>query len=388
MILVSEVAHPGEIHVEVNSAFLRVFTYLEPAEQIVYRAEQGHVNSINAQVGLSHKIKFVAFKQYYDPKAFSWPARIIGEIKEIYRSLKLGRKLNAQTYIWTCIFSTGHFFLSLYLIFFRNKNVKHLIVLHGELEFLKSTNRKHTTAALGLVLKLAINLSGQNTQYIVLGNRIKDHLEKYFSKDIIKKIVTVLHPYCYDLNVKPALFKENESPLVFGTIGTQMLSKNSEQIFDLANMFEEKINNGVLNFRTIGKVLPEINPFKNKLVNQLYPDAFVPYSIFENEARKLNFVLFFYSNDSYQLCASGAVFEVIKLGLPIISIYNDYFDWLFEDYGKMGFLCNNVIEMKSLIGDIVDGKLTVEINEVLKNIAAFKIKNNLHSIAADLKSKL
>jgi len=387
MILVSEVVHPGEVHLEFNIALLKVFCYVYPNGPIIYRAEKEQSDLVKTRSSLSN-VEFCEFKGYYDPRNFSWLKRITGEIKQIHNTLQLGRKKNVDTYLWTCLFPTGHFFLSLYLIFFRNKNVKHLIVLHGELEFLKSANRKHTTAAFGLVLKLAINLGRRDTQYIVLGNRIKDHLEKYFSKDIIKKIVTVLHPYCYDLNIKPALFKENESSLAFGTIGNQMLSKNSEQIFDLANMLEEKINNGVLNFRTIGKVLPEINPFKNKLVNQLYPDAFVPYSIFENEARKLNFVLFFYSNDSYQLCASGAVFEVIKLGLPIISIYNDYFDWLFEDYGKMGFLCNNVFEMNSLIRDIVDGKLTAEINEMLENIAAFKIKNNLHSIAADLKSKL
>jgi hypothetical protein len=263
-----------------------------------------------------------------------------------------------------------------------------LIVLHGELEFLKSANRKKTTVAFGVMLKLAINLGNKTTRYIVLGDRIKHHLKGYFSNNVTKRIITILHPYSYNSDQKQVAFDVNKTPLKFGAIGTQMLSKNSILIFDLARILEKEIARRALAFRTIGKVLPEVSPFKNKLVNQRYPDVFVPNATFETEVGKLDFVLFFYSNDSYQLCASGAIFEVIKLGIPIISIYNDYFDWLFDDYGEMGFLCKDINEMSAVILNIVKGKLTEEIDVFVKNIEIFKTQNNLQSIAIDLATKL
>ncbi|WP_295794831.1 hypothetical protein [Mucilaginibacter sp.] len=388
MILVSEVVHPGEVHLEFNAALLQVFSSVYPNESFIYRAEDEQLKLVKERILTPLNIEFCGFDSYYDPKAFSWPARIFGEIKEIYRSLRLGEKRNVSTYLWTCLFPTGHLFLSLYLFIFRSKKAKHLIVLHGELEFLKSANRKKTTIAFGVMLKLAINLGNKTTRYIVLGDRIKGHLESYFSNNVTKRIITILHPYSYHSDYKQVAFDVDKTPLTLGAIGTQMLSKNSNLIFELARILEKEIARGALDFRTIGKVLPEISPFTNKLVNQRYPDAFVPNAIFETEVGKLDFVLFFYSNDSYQLCASGAIFEVIKLGIPIISIYNDYFDWLFNDYGEMGFLCKDINEMSAVILNIVNGKLTTEIDVFVRNIETFKTKNNLQSIATDLATKL
>lgn len=388
MILISEIAHPGEVHIEVNRSLIEIISHINPADQIVYRAETEQVKAVSTFIQPSRQIKFISFEKYYDPKSFNWSARVLGEIKQIYRSLKVGKELNTQTYVWTCLFSTGQFFLNFYLLFFNKRNVKHLIVLHGELEFLKPTNRKRSEMFLGVILKLAIIISLKSTKYIVLGDRIRDHLKMYLPDRIIKRIVPILHPYKYNLNDQFVEFHNNLKPIVFGAIGTQMLKKNSHSIFYLANSLEEEIANDNISFVTIGKVLPEISPFVNKSVNQIYPNSFVPQVLFENETKKLNFVLFFYDNHSYQLCASGAVFEVIKMGLPIISIYNDYFDWLFQKYGQMGFLCNNIDEIKDVIRNIVEGRLDDEINTMLKTIMNFKIQNRLEVIAADLVSKL
>jgi hypothetical protein len=387
MIIVSEVAHPGEIHLEVNSSLLQIITDIHPNELIVFRAETEHTSAVSSYFKHSSNIQIITFDKYYDPKTFSWPARIIGEMKEIYRSLKTGRKLNAGTYLWTCIFPTGHFFLSLYLAVFGNRRVKHIIVLHGELEFLRDGKTK-VDYFLGLALKWAIKLSRRNTTYIVLGDRIKDHLKAYFPERILKRVTPILHPYHYNSDSAVTDFRSDLKPIVFGAIGTQMLSKNSNYIFDLAQGLQNEIVGGDFTFATVGKVLPELFPYKNKLVTQLYPDSFVPQSIFEAEAKKLNFVLFFYNNDSYKLCPSGAIFEVIKLGLPVISIHNDYFDWLFEKYGHMGFLCNNLDEMSLLIKNIRDGSLEPEINRILKTIQKFKKENDLKSIAVDLAGKI
>ena len=388
MILITEVSHPGDVHVEVNSSFVEIISKIYPDEQIVFRAEKGHIAAVSKFFKDPRNLSFVGFEKYYDPKAFSWRQRIVGEIKEIKRSLKAGAQSDASTCAWTCIFPTGQFFLSLYLMLFNRRKTNHLIVLHGELEFLRDKRRKKTEAFLGFLQKCAIRLSPKNVRYIVLGDSIKTHLKAYFSERVLQKVIPILHPYHYDDNKQAILTRDCAKPVLLGTIGTQMLSKNSQHIFSLAEGMREDIVRGDFKFITIGKVLPELLAYKNEFVTQLYADSFVPPSIFEEEVNKLDFVLFFYDNNSYRLCPSGAIFEVIKLGKPVISTHNSYFDWLFEKYGKMGFLCRDINAMRLLIKEIKAGKRDNEINQVLETIRQFKVYNDLNAIAVDLAAKL
>lgn len=387
MILISEISHPGEIHLEANSSLVEILSLIYRHDQIIFRAEARHVDAVRRYV-IDERIHFVRFKEYYNPKAFSWSTRIFGEIREVYRSLKLGVKTNSEMYVWTCIFPTGQFFLSLYLLFFNKKKIGHLIVLHGELEFLRKKKRKKTEVLLGALQSWAMKLTPENVRYIVLGESIKHHLLHYLPERVLKRVITMVHPYHYSFDNVANDFQIDAKPILFGAIGTQMLTKNSNFVFRLASYFKEEVLAGDLKFVTIGKVLPEISPYENELVVQLYANSFVPQSIFESEVRKLNFVLFFYDSSSYQLCASGAIFEVIKSGIPVISICNEYFKWLFAEFGELGFLCEDLNEMQNLITRIMKGELSDEIISVRKNIIKFKEQNSIRKIAAELSNKL
>src|SRR5690606_29549129 len=130
-------------------------------------------------------------------------------------------------------------------------------------------------------------------------------------------------------------------------------------------------------FESIGQVLPELKPYTNALVDARYSRDFVPREQFKKAVESLDFVLFFYDNQSYELCASGAVFEAFKRGLPIISIKNDYFMWLFETYGAMGFLGDNLNDIKLIISKIINGEMTTEISSILVNITTLRKENDL-----------
>lgn len=386
MIVASEVVHTGEVHLEFNSCFLQIIRKMYPDQPIVFRSEERHARALRQSLDFQTGIILNPFRAYYDRKAYSWPKRIWGEIKTIYRTLRFGRKQKADKYVWTCLFPTGHLFLVLLLNLYK-KDHPHIIVLHGELELLKENGKRGTEKFLGHILRYAMKISPSRVQYIVLGDSIRENLRPHVPPTVLEKVISILHPYEYSRGaaIRPEL---STKPIRFGAIGTQMLAKNSQYLFDLASAFQPAIDAGGVSFESIGQVLPEMEGYSSPMVTAKYSADFVPQDLFEKAVEELDFVLFFYDNQSYELCASGAVFEAIKRGVPIISIENDYFKWLFRTYGAMGFLCKDLNEMKNLIGQIINGEKRSEIRSSLVSIKKFRQENDLASIASDLSTKL
>lgn len=384
MIIISEVVHNGEVHLQVNSCFVEMIYQIYPDKRIMYRGENEHIASLKKKLQKKnvHNVEFSAFDKYYDEKKYNWGLRIVGECIQIIKTLLKGQKLKNELYVWTCLFPTGHFFLN--LISFFQKEKKHVIILHGELEFLKIKNKKSTEKLFGFILKAGMNISSNKTKYIVLGESIKNNLKEIVNEQILNKTYTFLHPYNFNVEMSFS-YQYNYKKIIMGTIGTQMLSKKSNLIYQLSTRFKDDILQDKLIFRTIGKVLPELYPYQTDLVEKLYADTFVFQDQFEYEISKLNFVLFFYDNSSYQLCASGAIFEAIRLDIPIISIENDYFKWLFNTYGEMGFLCRDLKEIESIITELQKGDHQEKIQIFKNNMTKFKIQNNIINLALNLK---
>ncbi|MBS7231921.1 hypothetical protein KHA90_12895 [Flavobacterium psychroterrae] len=387
VIIISEVTHTGEVHFQVNSCFVEMISGLYPSQKIIFYAETNHNNAVKES--LSNKqlnnLEFLPFEGYYDEKKFKWTSKIIGECIQIVKILRKGKLLKSELFVWTCLFPTGHFFLNFLLLF--QKKSKHIIILHGELEFLKISGKRKSEVFLGIILKAGIYLSSKKTKYIVLGENIKKSLKKIVSHRILKRTHSILHPYNFSVDYYlKDLNNSNDQLLNIGAIGTQMLSKNSNYIYSLAEYYKADIIQDKINFITIGKILPELHPFETDLVKKLYSDSFVSQKNFEIEISKLNFIIFFYDNTAYELCASGAIFEAIRLDVPIISIKNDFFQWLFDSYGEMGFLCNNLDDIKLIIDGLKRDGFNEKLVNFRKNIAKFKNDNDLTSLAIKLKT--
>lgn len=383
--MISEVVHNGEAHLQVNSCFVQMVSMLHPSKRIVFRAEAKHIAALKKSLPHSEcsNLEFLSYEKYYNEKKYNWGLRIIGESLQIIKSLRKGKSLGNELYIWTCLFPTGHFFLNFLLLFQRDR--KHLIILHGELEYLKVKNKRIIEIIFGLVLRLGMNLSTKQTKYIVLGDNIKKSLSDKIGQRILKRTYSILHPYNFFVE-KDLITVNNSECLIIGAIGTQMLSKNSNYIYSLANYFKEDILKSKISFVTIGKVLPELHQYETDLVKKFYSNSFVSQKEFEFEISKLDYIIFFYDNTAYQLCASGAIFEAIRLGVPVISIKNDYFNWLFDSYGAMGFLCDTMEELEIVIMNLKNGEYKKDLEIFNNNMVQFKANNDIKNLALNLKS--
>ncbi len=256
------------------------------------------------------------------------------------------------------------------------------IVCHGEMELLEKENGGIYARLKRVILKNFFYKTGlsEYLYFIVLGDSIKDNLSKLLSEDRIKHFRSIDHPF-YLLN------NDNESPishkrdgyLNIGLIGTLSPAKGLYEF----KKFVELINSLKLdvNITIIGRINTHQEDEFLKYHNIKVTWGYLERSEMETKIKSLDYVLYFYPQDSYRLIASGAVFDAIKFNLPIISFKNDYFSYLFKKLDYPGFLTDNIEEMVDIIMN--NGKITID-KEINKDVfhpvvIAEKLKQFIYS---------
>ena len=79
----------------------------------------------------------------------------------------------------------------------------------------------------------------------------------------------------------------------------------------------------------------------------------LPRNIFENKIKELDYLLFFYDEDTYKLTASGALFDALLFEKPSIYLSNDYFDDAIGNR-SIGYRCSSVDEMVKTVEKIIE----------------------------------
>ena len=172
--------------------------------------------------------------------------------------------------------------------------------------------------------------------------------------------------------------------IVFGSIGVMSFQKNSHWFFILASqIFKNKFKLKPV-FNVIGPAIDNVvNDYSHKLngVNILSNDNKVPLSEHEmsNAINGLDYSVFVYGSDSYRLKMSGAVLDSFSFLKPVIAIKNPMFMFLFEKMGDIGYLCNDLDELKDVIIDLLNNfdtkRYWQQQENILKNRNIFSIEN-------------
>lgn len=349
-IVIAEPVHFADTHVQVNSAFVALFRYVFAQHRVQLIAEKKHIDAIRANAG--DKVRDIStrsFTAYSRPGFFYWPQKILGECWQIFTVVRTARKSRPELLVWLCLFPTGHLLLQcLSRIYLRGQ--KQVIVLHGELEYLKPHQKGLSDRFLGGVLKRALSGAGPDSSYIVLGDSIRTNLLRY---GIVAEatVSAVPHPYLYtDLVEKKE--EVQQRALRICTFGTLKKAKNTQLFFEMADRFGQEIRAGKLNFSTIGKLSEELNAYRSVFVQHYKPSEFIPQQEYEQQIRQYDLAVFFYDNAHYNLTASGVVHECIKLGIPFLALHNDYFASVTEAHA-VGILFPSADEMESYIRAMV-----------------------------------
>jgi hypothetical protein len=378
MIVVLELNQVGKSHVIVNSALLTIIKGFSK-NKLCFFSEKEHSYLVQQSLINDIDTEYYPFTQVKNFKLFF--IREIISFFKLFHVLFFIRRKKVNFLFITSISPPSHFFLKLLFPLFKCETI---VTLHGELEFLRE-NKRGIWKYWGKILKIALCFrNSNNLKYLVLGETVKNNLLQ-----IIKlkpsNVLTIDHPVIYS-NIKNKIV--DADIITFGSVGVASLHKKSHKIFQLAEKFKEEIVNKQVCFEIVGRVLPNIHSYVNKYVDYSSENDLIDRTDFENKVANLDYLLFFYDNDFYKLCSSGAFFDAVNFEKPILSIKNDFFCYYFNKLGNIGYLFNSEIELSLKIKELLSNFPVEEYTDQVNNLKKAKKILSLSSISESLYNQL
>ena len=151
---------------------------------------------------------------------------------------------------------------------------------------------------------------------------------------------------------KDALLKKknNQNIINIGFIGTISLEKGGKEFIDLVS-FSRLYEN--IKLTATGacdkKIMALIDILEIKFKYQKSPTNYEEYI---KNINNLDYSVYLFNDDTYIYRVSGTLMDSISLGIPIIALKNVYFEFLFNKYGDIGYLCSDTSNLKKLIKDM------------------------------------
>ncbi|WP_058485668.1 glycosyltransferase family protein [Defluviitalea phaphyphila] len=362
----------GNEHEVVNGMLINM--YKSMYKKVILRTVKSHYEKINKYIKFDRDINYrcILNIREINYKLATLLQYIIGVFYDIYYYIK------AKEILFLTINPFSLFFIKFLNILLKKKVI---FVCHGELDSLRKEGLNYFSIYYRFILilfRFIFNIKiNMNIYYIILGESIKNNLlqlNPYYKK---LNLIVIDHPYDYSETFFKGIKRENKSKnntIKLGIVGVATKEKNSDKIFELADMFQQEIKDKKLEFTIVGKIKFNIEKYNKHNVKMpgLGKDL-IEREEYERIVNELDYILFFYDKDSYKLIASGSFFDAIKMGKPIISIKNDFFNYYFSKYGDMGYLCDNINDMINVINNLL-----------LKNIKTDVFKNNIKRAKNDL----
>lgn len=347
MIYIVEPQCYGVEHSLGNAAFLHLLKEIYPNEKIIFFADNSHLTIVK-NIALLEEVEYVEIEI---------PKKGLGSIKRFQRELLLTNYIlrNAKNYhvnkiLFTSFTTPGLVSLKFLLVFYNKTKVS--IIPHSILETLyikKSNNINDIVFNFNFWVK---KFKTKRINYIFLGKSIESNLLK-IEPNIINYSICFDLPYLYSNFCK---INDNKCFKIFGYLGSLSTYKGGESFLKLTN---NHFNNLVYKpkFQIIGRVVSEsLNKCIGDNVQIISPTIDLTRTEFDLHLSKIDYSVFCFSSSSYKLRASGTIFDSISYLKPIISLRNDFFEYYFDKFGDIGYLCDSIGEMEQAISLILKGK--------------------------------
>lgn len=342
----------GHVHENFNTAFLLSLLY--QGYNVDYYADKTSVQAIsnllrsNTDQDIFEKVKFSNLRVVKGTSSVFVLTRYLwGTILNLYglfgsRGSKIVFVQNNPLFIW----------LMPIISIFKKKEIE--TVCHGELEM--TIEHFPVYKPRFLYKKLQQSFFNyckipKNVKFILLGESIFDNFIKIYPRVNRDQFKWIDHPYIFQSRKFPLKIISNK--LIIGTVGLMESSKGLSMLVELSNSLSKYIIDGRLEIKVIGAHNLNINNYP--YVNFISKDGgMLDTNVFYKEINKLDYILYFYRKESYQLKASGAILDAINLEKPIISLNNDYFEYIFNKVGAFGFLVEDIHQMENIIAKLIN----------------------------------
>lgn len=266
---------------------------------------------------------------------------------------------------------------------------KVLIFCHGELELLvDQTNEggilhKLLTYFLrGFFLSPKTKLSS-GLYFAVTGESILFNLSKILDSKMMTHFISSDHAYIFCRDTKDTFADERK--LSLGWIGVFNTFKGGDNLLLIANGIDLK-HSSQIRLSITGRVYYDVNLLIEKGINLPLNNGvgMLSRDEFNKCISTLDYVLFLYPVDTYAFTASGAIMDAIDMRIPILALKNDYFNYIFNKYGNIGYLADTVDELVDIIKHLEKDRSFLP----MPNFDNIQNKLSAETIAISLKQKL
>lgn len=364
----------GNLHEMYNASSLQMFSFI--FDEIVYVADNTSKQQVTKILnGLCDNIQY---KKIFVPSANNKIMALIKQIFALINNCYYLIKANNDDIVIINYNTMSNIYI---LNFFTKKmNKKVIIVCHGEMltlcEILKTS--KLFSLSKTFFTNEKINIA-PGLYFSVLGDVILKNLKPYISNKVYQKFIPFDHSAIFSEKNNKDNFSNNIVKI--GVLGIRK-DKGLVELLNLSNRLKKLYNK--LEISIIGKIDADYDKIVNSGINisKNSINKFLSRDEMEDKISNINFILFMYPKTGYRVTASGALFDAIEFEKPIIAIKNDYFEYIFNKYGSIGKLVNNIEEMEQEIIDLTNGKkYNIDFNRLKKYITP-------SNIAQDLKIRL
>lgn len=325
----------GSYHEVVNQGYLMMVSQLY--DEVIYIAEKKSISNLRSLLDACHvdcSNVFFVEKTFWFPKFKS--AGLSYLLKLIIVSF-----LNYYYYIKSSkdedVFYNNNLFFALALIssfsFWKKNHV--YLMCHNEMEMIDEKKRNTGVMKIwGCFLKIMLSkcVINKKIKLLLLSPKMVDYVKGFVSTKNFSQIDWIDHCYIRPKNEIVVEQKLNSGSLKIGIPGAITETRGLRQLKKIL----KRVNNSNIKLHATSFVAGIRDSANFECLNK--KGGLLPFSEYNAYIQQMDVLVLFYEVGSYKLTASGAILEAIWNLKPVFALKNDYFDYLFQRFGRIGRL--------------------------------------------------
>ncbi len=383
MILACEPVCRGFEHTAVNAAMLAVVKEAFPEEDLLFTAEEKHLQLVAQDPFLRAKGGLTLEPLLVPQHKASSSERFDIDFRTVQSLFASAEQRKASLLFFTCI--GGETLHAIKLLLDRFPGIRCVVVLHGIVASVlkgpsllpwKNRHRFRTWF---------LREPSERLSYIVLGESIERELTARFPA-LKPHLVSLDLPYQYA--APEEYFPFRNRMVSFGSLGVLRKVKGSGLFLKLAGEVTAIHTAYRPRFVCVGPIVDKkLRKFLSGAVSVPSPDAPIPLEEYAAHARQLDYTIMLHGAGT-TLNGSGVLFDAFSYLKPVIALKSSFFSSYFERMGNIGYLCDHYDDLKQRVVDLLNNPPADEYSLQRQALLAGREQLQVPVLATNLRRKL
>jgi hypothetical protein len=383
MIVICEPQFWGFQHAQANAALIGTVAYAFQEEELLFFAEAEHIRYVKNILD-AHSIVVKYCEAAIPPRGLQNYQRFAPDLRLCRTVFHSAHKNLANTIIFCSV--TTPCLISIKALIRCYWDIVCLVVPH---DILQEVTRAPPPLPNRRLFWFRRWISFGNTdrlRYVVPGPRIEEGLKQYVPR-VSRYVSAIDLPYFFSDDVSPEPFADDA--IRFGSYGIGSFEKGTDIFFGLAEEVQSAKTTYKPTFTLIGYVRDErLKAVPHSAVST--PSLDVPWDqeAYETYGRCIDYALFFYRPDAFELRASATILDAFSFLKPIIALKSPLSEYYFKKMGDVGYLCENYNAMRDTVLDILETMPIDRYRQQQENIRTQRVQFSPAGVSVKFRSLL